>query len=112
MTRRVTRAVYHNSFNTKTNVSIASLFNLHIDNCIMNFTSNVYVGVLQYFDIAVLTVDPPIVYSKAISPVCLPAANTAVDLFLGLDAATMGWGTLSLGKKIISWFSKYIMKRD
>lgn len=55
---------------------------------------------LQYNDIAVLTVEPAIVYSTAISPVCLPAASTAVDPFKGQDAAIMGWGKLKSGKDI------------
>ncbi|EFX79663.1 hypothetical protein DAPPUDRAFT_244719 [Daphnia pulex] len=65
-TRRVTRVAYHASYNAKT----------------------------SFYDIAVLTIDPPINYSKAISPVCLPAASSAVDQFLDLDAAIMGWGHL------------------
>ncbi|EFX79670.1 hypothetical protein DAPPUDRAFT_319398 [Daphnia pulex] len=67
MTRRVTRVVYHSAFNTNTAVN----------------------------DVAVLTVAPEIVYSAAISPVCLPAANTAVDQFVGKDGAVMGWGRVT-----------------
>ncbi|XP_046459627.1 trypsin-like [Daphnia pulex] len=66
MTRRVTRVVYHTSYNDKR----------------------------KYNDVAVLTVDPPIVYSPAISPVCLPPFNNAADQFVGKDAAIMGWGRL------------------
>ncbi|XP_046645985.1 trypsin alpha-like isoform X2 [Daphnia pulicaria] len=72
MTRRVTRVVYHPSYNAKT----------------------------VHFDIAVLTVEPPIVYSAAISPVCLPPFNNATDQFVGKDAAIMGWGTLESGAKV------------
>nr|CAH0107898.1 unnamed protein product [Daphnia galeata] len=68
-TRRVTRVVYHKDYNAKTNI----------------------------FDIAILTIDPPISYSKVISPVCLPPASTAVDQFSGKDAAIMGWGALKNG---------------
>ncbi|XP_046459639.1 chymotrypsinogen A-like isoform X2 [Daphnia pulex] len=67
MTRRVTRVVYHNAFNTNTAVN----------------------------NIAVLTVAPDIVYSAAISPVCLPPFNNAVDQFIGLDGAVLGWGYLT-----------------
>jgi hypothetical protein len=72
---------------------------------------------LQLFDIAILTIDPPISYSKVISPVCLPPASTAVDQFSGKDAAIMGWGALKSGKKnyvLNFWFriisSVYEMK--
>jgi hypothetical protein len=49
---------------------------------------------MQQNDVAVLTIEPPIVYSGAISPVCLPPASSAVDQFAGKDAAIMGWGDL------------------
>jgi hypothetical protein len=52
-------------------------------------------NLLQHNDVAVLTVDPPIVYSAAISHVCLPPFNNAADQLVGKDAAIMGWGTLS-----------------
>ncbi len=54
---------------------------------------------MQFFDVAVLTVEPPIVYSDAISPVCLPPANTDADQFATKDAAIIGWGTLSSGNE-------------
>jgi hypothetical protein len=42
-----------------------------------------------------------VTYSKAISPVCLPPASTAVDQFAGKDAAILGWGILKVvGKNI------------
>ncbi|XP_046459628.1 trypsin-like [Daphnia pulex] len=63
-TRRVSRVVYHIAYNANTNQN----------------------------DVAVLTIDPPIVYSAAVSPVCLPRASSAVDQFAGKDAAIMGWG--------------------
>jgi hypothetical protein len=55
-------------------------------------------NLLQHNDVAVLTVDPPIIYSAAISPVCLPPFNNAADQFVGKDAAIMGWGRLESGK--------------
>jgi hypothetical protein len=46
-----------------------------------------------------LTIEPPIVYSKAISPFCLlPPFNNAADQFVGKDAAIIGWGDLQSGK--------------
>ncbi|EFX79655.1 hypothetical protein DAPPUDRAFT_104233 [Daphnia pulex] len=68
-TRRVSRVVYNIAYNAKTKQN----------------------------DVAVLTIDPPIVYSAAISPVCLPPFNNAADRFAGKDAAIMGWGTLQSG---------------
>nr|CAH0107902.1 unnamed protein product [Daphnia galeata] len=68
-TRKVTRVVYHRDYNDKT----------------------------KFFDIAILSIDPPVAYSKDISPICLPPANPAADQFVGKDAAVMGWGTLSSG---------------
>ncbi|EFX79661.1 hypothetical protein DAPPUDRAFT_244721 [Daphnia pulex] len=68
-TRRITRVVYHKNYNFETSVN----------------------------DIAVLTMDPPISYSKAISPVCLPDFNTAADQFVDKDAAIIGWGRLNFG---------------
>ncbi|EFX79656.1 hypothetical protein DAPPUDRAFT_225028 [Daphnia pulex] len=67
-TRRVTRVVYHINYNKRTKQN----------------------------DVALLTVDPAINYSAAISPVCLPAADSsAVDQFVDKDAAIMGWGKVS-----------------
>lgn len=63
------------------------------------FSTNAHVGELQYLDIAILTVALAIVYSPAISPVCLPAlGSSAVDQFEGQGAAIMGKGNLKFGK--------------
>ncbi|XP_046459622.1 serine protease 41-like [Daphnia pulex] len=66
-TRRVTRAVYHIDFNIETMVN----------------------------DVAILTIDPPINYSKAISPVCLPPVNTTTNQYFNRNAAIIGWGLLN-----------------
>nr|CAH0107899.1 unnamed protein product [Daphnia galeata] len=68
-TRRVTRVVYHKDYSEDT----------------------------KLFDIAILTIEPPITYSKVVSPICLPPASAAVDQFVGKDAAVMGWGRLVEG---------------
>ncbi|EFX79659.1 hypothetical protein DAPPUDRAFT_104230 [Daphnia pulex] len=65
-TRRITRVVYHIDFNMETMVN----------------------------DVAILTMDPPLNYSKAISPVCLPPAKTDSDQF-SKNAAIIGWGLLN-----------------
>jgi hypothetical protein len=45
-----------------------------------------------------LTIDPPINYSKAISPVCLPPVNTTTNQDFNRNAAIIGWGLLNAGK--------------
>jgi hypothetical protein len=62
-------------------------------------------NLLQHNDVAVLTVDPPIVYSGAISPVCLTPFNNAADQLVGKDAAIIGWGRLESGKHTVSFFA-------
>jgi hypothetical protein len=42
--------------------------------------------------------DPPINYSAAISPVCLPPFNNAADQFVNQDAVVIGWGREFSGK--------------
>jgi hypothetical protein len=43
-----------------------------------------------------------VIYTKAISPVCLPPASvTAVDQYAFKDAVVMGWGISELGKNIM-----------
>ena len=59
-----------------------------------------------------MSIDPPITYSKDISPVCLPPANHDADQFVGKDAAIMGWGTLKFGKNKVSNFSSRIVRRQ
>nr|CAH0111230.1 unnamed protein product [Daphnia galeata] len=60
----------------------------------LNETFNDAQQTRKLYDIAVLSIDPPVTYSKDISPVCLPPANHHADQFVGKDAAIMGWGTL------------------
>jgi hypothetical protein len=55
--------------------------------------------------------DPPINYSAAISPVCLPPASTAADQFVDKNAAIIGWGILNFPGKYKNRFSHIEMKR-
>ncbi|XP_057380397.2 serine protease 48-like [Daphnia carinata] len=69
MTRRISRVAIHKAYNAQN----------------------------SYYDIAVLTMDTPVTFSKAISPVCLPTASNNVDIFAGKTGQIMGWGDLETG---------------
>ncbi|KAI9554769.1 hypothetical protein GHT06_020046 [Daphnia sinensis] len=69
VTRRISRLAIHKGYNHKT----------------------------IYFDIAIVTMDAPVTYSKSISPVCLPAPSSNVDIYAGKMGLVMGWGDLSFG---------------
>lgn len=45
-----------------------------------------------YNDIAILTLDQKVPFSKAIKPVCLPSSSSR--LFNGLTGTVVGWGSL------------------
>jgi len=47
-----------------------------------------------YNDIAILTMESPVVFSDTVSPVCLP---TTSDDYTMKDAVVMGWGTIKEG---------------
>ncbi|XP_046457601.1 chymotrypsinogen A-like isoform X2 [Daphnia pulex] len=65
MSRRVTRAVIHARYNAG------------------NYAN----------DIAILTLDMPVIFSKTVVPVCLPPASTDPDQYADQHAVTLGWGT-------------------
>jgi hypothetical protein len=44
-----------------------------------------------------LTLDSPVVYSTAVSPVCLPEASAETIPSAGQEVAMMGWGDLTYG---------------
>ncbi|XP_059351434.1 chymotrypsinogen A-like [Daphnia carinata] len=69
MTRRIGRLAIHKAFNAKT----------------------------YYNDIAVVTMDTAVAFSKSISPVCLAPVNGELDVYAGETATIMGWGTEALG---------------
>ncbi|KAK4006067.1 hypothetical protein OUZ56_011197 [Daphnia magna] len=69
MTRRISRIALHKAYNTR----------------------NIY------FDIAIITMDSPVTYSKAISPVCLAPASGELDVYAGQTASVMGWGRIESG---------------
>ncbi|XP_057374920.1 trypsin-1-like [Daphnia carinata] len=47
-------------------------------------------------DIAILTLESPVTYSKDVSPICLPSVGLN-DQFVNKDAAIIGWGTTKSG---------------
>ncbi|EFX87124.1 hypothetical protein DAPPUDRAFT_312683 [Daphnia pulex] len=55
-------------------------------------------SITHYNDIAILTLESPVVFTSAISPVCLPPAGSS-ELYLNQMATAKGWGrTLEKGK--------------
>jgi hypothetical protein len=64
---------------------------------VYSFTSFsvIFYVLVQQFDIAILTIDPPV---SSIEPVCFPPASTAADQFAGKDAYIMGWGRMDQSK--------------
>jgi hypothetical protein len=51
----------------------------------------------QANDIAIITLDAPVSFSKSIAPVCLPAQSADPDQYADQEAAILGWGG-SFGK--------------
>lgn len=47
-----------------------------------------------YNDIAILTMDQPVTFSKGVRPVCLPSGGGA-RLYNGLTGTVVGWGSLA-----------------
>lgn len=50
---------------------------------------------MQYNDVALLTMDSPVTFTKSIRPICLPTGNAA---YVGQSATVIGWGSLREGK--------------
>lgn len=64
-------------------------------------------AVLQYNDVAILTLESPVFFTQTISPVCLPPSGSN-DQYTDKDAAVIGWGALKEGKhsmktRILKW---------
>ncbi|KAI9554771.1 hypothetical protein GHT06_020048 [Daphnia sinensis] len=49
------------------------------------------------FDVAIITMDSPVTYTKAISPVCLAPSSNNVNGYAGETAVAMGWGLKKAG---------------
>lgn len=47
-----------------------------------------------YNDVALLTMDSPVTFTKSIRPICLPTGNAA---YVGQSATVIGWGSLREG---------------
>lgn len=56
-----------------------------------------------YSDVAVLTMDTPITYSKNIRPICLPQPNSRQ--YSGTYGTVIGWGSLRESKHFACLFS-------
>jgi Trypsin len=47
----------------------------------------------QANDIAIITLDSPVVLSRSVATACLPAASADPDQFVDQDAIVLGWGS-------------------
>ncbi|XP_046457449.1 chymotrypsin-like elastase family member 2A isoform X2 [Daphnia pulex] len=64
MTRRISKVVLHSKFNAFTHAN----------------------------DIAIITLDAPVVLSRTVGTVCLPPASTEIDQYADQSAVIIGWG--------------------
>lgn len=53
-------------------------------------------GRTLYNDIAILTMDAPVQYTRTVRPICLPPANSR--LYHGMVGTVIGWGSLRESK--------------
>lgn len=51
--------------------------------------------VLQYNDVAILTLDSPVQFRRDIRPICMPSGSAA---YAGKTATVIGWGSLRESK--------------
>lgn len=56
-----------------------------------------------YNDIAVLSMDSPVAFSRTVKPICLPTANSR--LYSGQKGTVIGWGSLRESKRITKTYS-------
>lgn len=61
--------------------------------------ANLFFKLLQYNDVAVLSIDHPVSFTKTIRPICLPSGARA---YAGKIATVIGWGSLRESKFIYS----------
>lgn len=47
--------------------------------------------IFQYYDVAVITMDSPVAFTKKIKPICLPTGGAT---YAGKTATVIGWGSL------------------
>ena len=60
-------------------------------NAFYRFLNDLNFFILQYNDVAVLTLDSPVAFTKNIRPICLPQGS---QNYAGLPATVIGWGSL------------------
>jgi chymotrypsin/suppressor of tumorigenicity protein 14 len=85
MTRRISKIFLHRQYNAATYVSC------HNSTKIFFITIHFFFD-YQANDIAIIVMDAPVVLSRSVAPVCLPAAATDIDTFNDQDAIILGWG--------------------
>ena len=88
--RRVRRVVRHKGFNARTLVGRFS------DNIPRSLDYQHFDFIVQYNDVALLTLDSPVQFSRSISPVCLPTLGTN-EQYVAKEAVVVGWGALKEG---------------
>lgn len=54
-----------------------------------------------YNDIAILTMDTPVQYTRTVRPICLPPANGR--LYHGMYGTVIGWGSLRESKYLFNF---------
>lgn len=62
---------------------------------ILKINKQVIIFLFQYNDIALLTLDSPVKFSKQVRSICLPQGRT---LYAGKTATVIGWGSLRESK--------------
>lgn len=102
--RRVKRLVRHRGFDSRTLVSQGHQLEDGLPKkCLIRFPF-----FPQYNDVAVLTMDQAVPFTKQVRPICLPAADST-RAYSGLTATVIGWGSLResrshLGCDLVSFF--------
>ena len=93
LTRRIIQVVIHSQYNAVTFVSCLkeTIFgHLFRVNCVAR----------QANDIAIITMDMPVILSSSVSPVCLPAASADdPDQYADQIAVVIGYGPASIKKR-------------
>ena len=92
LTRRIIQVVIHSQYNAVNYVSC-------LNETIFGHLFRVNCVARQANDIAIITMDMPVILSSSVSPVCLPAASDDPDQFADQIAVVIGYGPASIKKR-------------